>query len=573
MHDAVRQLDIPRLKKCLTPDTVNFQHPHTGYTALHYVASSVYPKRKQVMEILLRKGASPNEKNKDFLTPLHICADNSHYDLMDVLLKNGAKINALDSLGQTCLHRCARDDNVQACRLLMSFSVDTSIVSLQGFTAAQLATENVLKILKDPPDTVDLEVQLLDASKAGDLETVQRIVAANAHTVNCRDLDGRHSTPLHFAAGYNRVPVVEFLLENGAEVHASDKGGLVPLHNACSYGHYEVTELLVKHGANVNVADLWKFTPLHEAAAKGKYEIVKLLLKHGADPHKKNRDGASPLDLVREGDQEVSDLLRGNAALLDAAKKGCLARVTRLVTPENINCRDAQGRNSTPLHLAAGYNNFEVVEFLLENGADVNAQDKGGLIPLHNASSYGHLDIAALLIKHNTVVNAIDKWCFTPLHEAAQKGRTQLCALLLAHGADPYMKNQELNTPIELANAEDVKCLLQDAMTAALANQQLTTSTSALDSTSGAQVTQVAAGGAATGAQSNCVARMQPPVTETVTLPTGASLTLSVPAMHIQSRSCLSPAQGAESHTDGVPDELVVADPERVATVANLMTR
>ena len=37
----------------------------------------------------------------------------------------------------------------------------------------------------------------------------------------------------------------------------------------------------------------------------------------------------------------------------------------------------------------AGYNNVEVAEFLLENGADVNAQDKGGLIPLHNASSYG----------------------------------------------------------------------------------------------------------------------------------------------------------------------------------------
>lgn len=65
----------------------------------------------------------------------------------------------------------------------------------------------------------------------------------------------------------------------------------------------------------------------------------------------------------------------------------------------------------------AGYNNFEVAEFLLESGADVNAQDKGGLIPLHNASSYGHLDIAALLLKHNTVVNALDKWGFTPLHE------------------------------------------------------------------------------------------------------------------------------------------------------------
>lgn len=353
--ESCRIGDMPRLKKNLTTEILNFVHPYSGDTPLHFAVTSSYPKRKQIVEILIRKGSLLNEKNKDFLTPLHLAADNSYYEIMDVLLKNGAKVNVLDSLGQTALHRCARDDNVQACRLLLSYSIDATIVSLQGLTAAQMATENVLKILKNPPDIVDLEVQLLDAAKAGELDTVQRIVLSNSHIVNCRDLDGRHSTPLHFAAGYNRVTVVEFLLDNGAEVHASDKGGLVPLHNACSYGHYEVTELLVKHGANVNVADLWKFTPLHEAAAKGKYEIVKLLLKHGADPTKKNRDASTPLDLVREGDQDVADLLRGiNSALLDAAKKGNLARVQRLVTTENINCRDAQGRNSTPLHLAAG---------------------------------------------------------------------------------------------------------------------------------------------------------------------------------------------------------------------------
>ena len=38
---------------------------------------------------------------------------------------------------------------------------------------------------------------------------------------------------------------------------------------------------------------------------------------------------------------------------------------------------------------AAGYNHLDVVEYLLESAADVNARDKGGLIPLHNASSYG----------------------------------------------------------------------------------------------------------------------------------------------------------------------------------------
>lgn len=71
-----------------------------------------------------------------------------------------------------------------------------------------------------------------------------------------------------------------------------------------------------------------------------------------------------------------------------------------------------------------------------------------------------HVDIAALLIKYNTCVNATDKWAFTPLHEAAQKGRTQLCALLLAHGADPTMKNQEGQTPLDLATVRTLDFLM-----------------------------------------------------------------------------------------------------------------
>lgn len=253
--DASRQCDIVRIKKFLTSQSANFVHPFTGDTPLHVVAGSVFSKRKQVLEILIRKGAQLNVKNKDFLTPLHVATENSYYDIMDCLLRNGANVNVIDGLGQSCLHRAAREDDVQAVRLLLSHSIDPTMVSLQGYTAAQLAKENVLKILKDPPsDAIDLEMQLLEASKSGDLPAVKRIIASNPRIVNCRDIDGRHSTPLHFASGYNRIPVVEFLLESGADVHASDKGGLVPLHNASSYGHLEVSQLLIKSGANVNAS-------------------------------------------------------------------------------------------------------------------------------------------------------------------------------------------------------------------------------------------------------------------------------------------------------------------------------
>ena len=58
--------------------------------------------------------------------------------------------------------------------------------------------------------------------------------------VNGSDMEGRKSTPLHFAAGFGRKDVVEHLLQYGANVHAKDDGGLIPLHNACSFGHADV---------------------------------------------------------------------------------------------------------------------------------------------------------------------------------------------------------------------------------------------------------------------------------------------------------------------------------------------
>ena len=131
------------------------------------------------METLHRKGANLNDKNKEFLTPLHLAVDKSHYDVIDVLLKCRAKVNALDSAGQTALHRAARDGNVQACRMLLSAGADPSIVSLQGATAAQLSTESVSKLLSEEPSSqagADLEYQLLEAAKAGDLELVKKTV-------------------------------------------------------------------------------------------------------------------------------------------------------------------------------------------------------------------------------------------------------------------------------------------------------------------------------------------------------------------------------------------------------------
>lgn len=66
--------------------------------------------------------------------------------------------------------------------------------------------------------------ELLEAARTGNEEAL--LAALKKYDVNCQATDGRRSTPLHLASGYNRIRVVEILLRNGADVNSKDQGGL-----------------------------------------------------------------------------------------------------------------------------------------------------------------------------------------------------------------------------------------------------------------------------------------------------------------------------------------------------------
>lgn len=154
---------------------------------------------------------------------------------------------------------------------------------------------------------------------------------------------------------------------------------------------------------------------------------------------------------------------------------------------------------------------------------------------------------------------ATDKWLFTPLHESAQKSRTHLCALLLAHGADPFSKNQEGHTPIDLAVAEDVRSLLQDAMTTSQSLPMTLKMTSGPTLKSPGSVLQYPAGGACavpssspTGSGNSTLPASDIPVAnETVIMPSGNPFQIPI-------RSLLSSGGGdGEAAEDlGAPSQM-----------------
>lgn len=80
----------------------------------------------------------------------------------------------------------------------------------------------------------------------------------------------------------------------------------------------------------------------------------------------------------------------------------------------NVNQKNEMGQ--TPLHLAAEKGQKEIVEMLLEKGADVNATDKEGRTPLHDAVFYRHYEIAKILLQHHSDPAKMDRAGNTPLH-------------------------------------------------------------------------------------------------------------------------------------------------------------
>lgn len=145
------------------------------------------------------------------------------------------------------------------------------------------------------------KLNVFEAAAAGQLSHVKQQVEDNPALIHAWSQDG--FTPLHLAVFFGRRDVAEFLLARNPNVNAVAHNPIkvTPLHSAAAGNHYEISAALIAHGADVNARQEGGFTPLHSAAQNGNLELVDLLLKHGADPHAKTDEGKTARDFAMEG--------------------------------------------------------------------------------------------------------------------------------------------------------------------------------------------------------------------------------------------------------------------------------
>ena len=109
------------------------------------------------------------------------------------------------------------------------------------------------------------------------------------------------NTPLHSAAYYGDLEMVQVLIECGVDVNSKNSVGSTPLDFASLGGRQNeprVARLLIEHGANPNTRDMVGSTPLHRASRGGRIEVLRLLIEHGADVEVKDDKGRTPLDVA-----------------------------------------------------------------------------------------------------------------------------------------------------------------------------------------------------------------------------------------------------------------------------------
>ena len=346
----------------------------------------------------------------------------------------------------------------QAClSILLRLDSNINEDSLKDFPLARYASEhfgdhaefgNVFTHIRDGID------DLLDADKSI-FATWLWVRTGNFDVPPKRPI----ASPLYHIAGFGFRSMVNHLISKRPE-DLSVRGPYgIPLHAALCNGHGSVALAILSHCVDVDVRGFEDRTPLHMAVDHGLLEVTRILTERGANINARDSRDRTPLHPTSGGrsgtfDDTYFDVVR---YLLDHGA--------------DVDAR-AHTEHSTPLHLASYWGGFKVAQLLLDRGVDTNLRDEQCRTPLHEVlsgladSSHDYfVDVVRFLLDHGADVGAEDDGHSTPLHVISQYGNIKAAGLLLEHGARVDALNSDHSTPLHFAShgghAQVARLLLQ----------------------------------------------------------------------------------------------------------------
>jgi len=361
------------------------------------------------------------------------------------------------------------------------------------------------------------DLSLTTAAKQGDQAAVQTLLSGSAkEAVSGPDGTGA----LVWAVTRSDLKMVDALLAAGASAQAANDFGATPVYAAAEHSDPALVNKLLAAGADPNMALPSGETPLMAAAGRGNVETVRALLKGGANPDAAETNGghtALMFALSQRHTGVVEALIQGGANVNLAAKSGFSPLMFasqqndtesgRLLVKAGAQSNHAQpGSGMTALLVASSMANVQMVDLLLDSGANPNAADANGYAALHKVvrdSDYGIateqkgqiLAIVKSLLKHGANPNqrveqdkdkAADEikrganafegrrtaltvtevllQGSTPLLLAAEVNNLDVIKTLVEAGADPNIPTESGSTPLIMASGAgtDVQRMRED---------------------------------------------------------------------------------------------------------------
>lgn len=308
------------------------------------------------------------------------------------------------------------------------------LLAATGAGAQVVESEHAVVAASDP------EPHLIGAVKAGDTARVQALLEAGADA-GAAELDG--STALLWASHRNDLESVRLLIEAGADPSAANDLGASPLWAASENGSVALVRMLLQAGADPNRSLLSGETPVMVAARAGSAQVVRLLAAAGADLDRQGSRGQTALmwAAAQRHPEVVAALLEAGAGLDVRSDVWTQVMAVPPHSRPEYNREIPHGGN-TALLFAVRAGDLPSAKVLVAAGADVDDADAWGVSAAVLAAHGGHREVLEFLLENGADPNAAGAG-FAALHDAVMRNDGRMVAALLSHGADP---NQPLLT-------------------------------------------------------------------------------------------------------------------------------
>jgi len=441
----------------------NIQNKH-GNTPLHIACQK---SSLDLINVLLNfKNLDVNIKNNDLETPIHIACNNKSEDLCLFLLDRKAKLDIEDNSGHTAFFIACKQGLTKVVKKMLKSGIDVHRLDKNGYTALHIACAyervQITKLLLEYNADVNIQnpnnnispydiiiesqnknlINLIDNKK--EVKLKRPTSALNPKNAN-KSFNDYKSEALNFmfSSGAMSTPKLrnsrsDTRLKKYIETNDNDnvEEASSPLHRACEKGMELKVKVLLDYGDDINLIDNFDNTPLHYACTYNRINIAKILLQNP----KINIDikccqsRITPfLCAAYNKNKDMMDILLEHGA--------------------NINACDSNGASA--LFNLCKENSTDVYKYLIDHHINAKIQDKSGMTVLHQIAISHETDLAELIINYDpSIIDYQDIYGKTALHYCAMNNYKDIMKILIENKASIKIKDKKHKTVVDYLTEE-----------------------------------------------------------------------------------------------------------------------